>query len=471
MGESYDLVVVGGGSAGLTGAGLALQFGARVALVERGRLGGDCTWTGCVPSKTLLKSAKVAHQMKTASRYGLQPADVAIDLKQVMAHVKAVVEEVYQEETPGSLRADGAAVYLGMPHFLDPHTLAVGETTIEGNHFLIAAGAHPIVPSIPGLKETGYLTYETIWDLEELPEGLLVLGGGPQGCEFAQAFARLGSRVTMVTRSKRLLPRDEPEASAVLARVFASEGIELLLGASADHVRRDEKWVHVAAGGKEAHGSELLVATGRHPNVEGLDLKKAGVAFTAGGIRVDEKLRTSQGHIYAAGDCTGGPQFTHYAGWQAAMAVRNALLPGATKGMLAHVPWTTFTEPEVAHVGLTRSQARQQFGDDVMTCNWPMDRVDRARTDGETAGFLQLVHKRDGTLLGASVVAERAGETIQEWVVALDRGLKVGELSNVLHVYPTYATAGMQAAADVRVSRLMSGTSGKVIRGLARLLR
>ncbi|MEE8390403.1 MAG: FAD-dependent oxidoreductase, partial [Anaerolineae bacterium] len=234
---------------------------------------------------------------------------------------------------------------------------------------------------------------------------------------------------------------------------------------------QDEDGIHLVAGNAQVVGDALLLATGRRPNVDDLDLDKAGVAYSAKGIQVDDHLHASRRHIYAAGDCTGSHQFTHYAGWQAFLAVRNALLPGASKGVTDLVPWTTFTDPEVAHVGLTEGQARARFGDKVMICEWPMERVDRARAEGDTAGFVKLVHKQDGTLLGTTIVAGRGGEMIHEWIVALDRGLKVGDLANAIHVYPTYSTASMQAAAAVRVEQLLSGTSGRVVRGLARLMR
>ena len=218
-------------------------------------------------------------------------------------------------------------------------------------------------------------------------------------------------------------------------------------------------------------GDALLVVVGRRPNVDGLDLERAGIVYSDDGIMVDDHLRTNQKHIYAAGDCIGGYQFTHYAGWQGFMAVRNALLPGAAKGIIDQVPWTTFADPEVAHVGLTEAQAWEEFGGTVMVCEWPMDRVDRAQAEGATAGFLRIIHQRDGTLLGATVVASRAGEMIHEWIVALANGLKVGDLASTIHVYPTYSTSSMQAAAHIRVAQSLSGTSGKVVRGLARLMR
>jgi pyruvate/2-oxoglutarate dehydrogenase complex dihydrolipoamide dehydrogenase (E3) component len=446
MNETYDLTIIGGGSAGLTAAGFALQLGARVALVEKHHIGGDC------------------------ERYGLTPIEPSVDLKSVMAHVRSVIADVSQHESPEALRAEGIDVFLNTARFLDPHALAVGDSTLTARHFLLATGAHPFIPPIAGLDSVDYLTYENLWDLEVLPQHMLVLGAGPIGCEMAQAFRRLGTRVTLVEGEERVLPREEPEASRVLAEVFRDEGMELRLNAKVERAWQDGDGIHLFADG-ELVGDALLVAIGRRPNVDTLDLDKAGIVYSPKGIQVDDHLRTSQKHIYAAGDCIGSYQFTHYAGWQAFMAVRNALLPGAFKGATDRVPWTTFTDPEVAHVGLTEEQARKKFGDAVMVCDWPMEKVDRAQAEGDTAGFLKLVHKKDGTLLGATIAAGRAGEMIHEWIVALEQGLKVGDIASVIHVYPTYSTASMQAAAEIRVAQLLRGTSGRVIRGLARLMR
>ena len=471
MNNGYDLVIIGAGSAGLTAAGFAVQLGARVAILDKHRIGGDCTWTGCVPSKTLLKVAKVAHLMRNANHYGLTPSEAVVDLKSVMSHVRNVIAQVYQHESPEALRANGIEVFLGDVRFLDPHTLIVGESTLTARHILLATGAHPFIPSITGLDDVEYLTYKNLWNLEILPGHLLVVGAGPIGCEIAQAFRRLGARVTLLEAGDRMLPRDGPAASKVLAEVFTTEGIDLRFNVTAERTWQDRNGIHLVADGRELVGDALLVAVGRQPNVDNLALDQAGVSYSAKGIGVDEHLRTSQRHIYAAGDCTGSYQFAHYAGWQAAMAVRNALLPGAAKGVSDRVPWTTFTDPEVAHVGLTEDEARKKFGSAVMTCEWPMEWVDRARTEGDTVGFLKLVHKKDGTLLGATIVAGRAGEMIHEWIVALEHGLKVGDLAQVIHVYPTYSVASMQAAADIRVARLLGGTSGRIIRGVAHLMR
>lgn len=471
MAEAYDLVIIGAGSGGLTAAGFAAQLGGSIAIVEKYRLGGDCTWTGCVPSKALLKIAKVNHEMRTAARYGLTPAQTAVDLQAVMSAVHGVIGEVYQGESPEVLRANDISVLMGNASFLDAHTISVNGDPITAHHFLLTTGAHPFLPPIDGLDTVSYLTYESIWGMDVLPKHLMVIGAGPIGCEIAQAFRRLGSEVTLIEGEERLLFKDDPTASKVMTEVFREEGITLRFGVTVGRVRQNGKTIHVTAGDEEFSGDALLVAVGRRPNVAGLALEKAQIAYSPQGIQVDKHLRTSQAHIYAAGDCTGGYQFTHYAGWQAAIAVRNALLPGAAKGTRDAVPWATFTDPEVAQAGLTEPQARERFGDAVMTCEWPMHRVDRARTEGHTGGFLKLVHKKDGTLLGVTIVCERAGEMIHEWIVALEHNLKVGDIAQTIHIYPTYSTASMQAAAEIRVAQVLGGLSGRVIRGVSHLMR
>ena len=471
MKDQYDLVVIGGGSAGLTGAAFAAQLGRSVAIVEKNRIGGDCTWTGCVPSKTLLKAARVAHQMRSADTFGLGTVEPQVDFKRIMAHVREVVNEVYRQESPDTIRTDGIDIFPAAASFLDPHTIAAGEAVLTARRILLATGARPFIPPVPGLDSVKYLTYENVWDLESLPKHLMVIGGGPVGCEMAQAFRRLGSQVTIVDAADRLLPQDEPEASGVLAEKFVQEGIDVRLNSAVQGARQDGDAIYIAAGGKELMGDVLLLAVGRRPNVAGVELDRAGVIYSELGIQVNVHLRTTQQHIYAAGDCTGGYQFTHYAGWQAFMAARNALLPGTSNGIPDHVPWTTFTDPEVAHVGLSESEAVEKLGDTVMTCYWPMERVDRALAEGETDGFIKLVHTKNGNVLGATIVAARAGEMIQEWTIALDQRMKVGDVARSIHVYPTYSMASMQAAADIRVGQLLGGTSGRVIRGLSRLMR
>ncbi len=465
MKETYGLIVIGAGSAGLTAAGFAAQRGVRVALVEKHRVGGDCTWTGCVPSKALLKVAKVAHEARTAAHYGICTAPPTVSMSKVRAYVRRVMAEIYEHETPERLAHQGVEVIIGAARFLDAHTIQAGEQTLSADKFIIATGAHPLIPDIPGLQETPFLTHLQIFDNDQLPERLIVIGAGPIGAEMAQAYQRLGSQVILVDIA--LLPRDEPEVAEVIGRVFAREGIQFVKGL-VTAARQEEAGIVVTVEDQGYRGDMLLVAVGRVPVVEGLDLDKAGVAYSPKGIQVDDELRTSVKHIYAAGDCVGGYQFSHLAGWQGARAVRNALLLDRDSSFNDWVLWTTFTDPEVAHVGLTEAQARNNFGTSVRATRWDMDRTDRAVVENERDGFIKVIHQNDGTLLGATIVAGRAGEAITEFVLALKHGLKVDDLANAIHVYPTYSTAVMQLAADIAHSDLLTGPSGKLVRRLSR---
>jgi pyruvate/2-oxoglutarate dehydrogenase complex dihydrolipoamide dehydrogenase (E3) component len=468
MTPEYDLAILGAGSGGLTAAGFAAQLGARVALVEAHRIGGDCTWTGCVPSKALLKAAKVAHQVREASRFGIAAAPPATDMAKVRDYVRGAIQQVYAYETPEELSKQGIDVILGTGRFLDAHTVAAGETTIRAKKFLLTTGAQPLVPPIAGLGEVPYLTYEQIFDNERLPPRLIVIGGGPIGCELAQAYQRLGSQVSLVAR--RLLPKDEPEASQCIERVFEREGIRRLTG-RARSARLDGSEIVVATEEAEARGDVLLISSGRKPNLSGLDLDKAGVHASTAGIPVDDHLRTNVKHIYAAGDVLGGAQFTHYAGWQAFQAVRNALLPGGSSGVANVLPWVTFTDPEVAHVGLSEQQARAQHGDGVKVSQWEMSHADRALCEDDLDGFIKVVTAAGGTILGATVVAARAGEVIAEFVLALRHRLKVADLAGAIHAYPTYSTAVQQLAARMTIESQLSGLSGRIAQGLSKLVR
>ena len=469
--KDYDLLVIGGGSAGLTASRFARQMDLGVALVEKGRLGGDCTWTGCVPSKTLLRAAKSAHAIKDASRFGITASGPAIDFKSVMGRVNSVVRQVYESESPETLQAEGIDVIQSEACFISPRSVLVDGREISARRFLICTGAGPMIPPIDGLAEAGFLTYETIWGLEELPSRLAVVGGGPIGCELAQAFCRLGSSVTLVEAAGRIMLQDEPEASEIVAQRLMQDEVDVRTDAALERVEKTPNGVRlILGGGVQVEADAVLVCVGRRPQVDGLGLDEAQVDYGLGGIQVNKYLRTSRANIYAAGDCTGGYQFTHYAGYQGFMAVRNAFLPFSKRSVLERVPWATFTDPEVAHVGLTEVQARDRHGDKVKAATWPMDQTDRWLTEGDSPGFLKVVHLPNGSLLGVTIVASRAGEMLQEWTLALDQGLKLSHMAESIHIYPTYSLASQQLASKLRVDQLLSGTMGKFIRKYARMV-
>ena len=471
MKKNFDLLIIGGGSAGLTAARFARQMDLSVALVEKDRLGGDCTWTGCVPSKTLLKAAKSAQSIKDSVRFGITSSEPVIDFKSVMGRVDSVVQEIFESESPETLQTEGIEVIQGAAHFTDRETVSVDGREISARRFLVCTGARPMIPPIEGLADVDFLTYETIWDLKDLPLRLAVIGGGPIGCELAQAFSRLGSSVTLVEGASRIMLQDEPEAADVLAQRLTADGVDLKVGAALEQVKKTSTGVRLGLEGDvQVEAGAVLVCVGRRPVVDGLGLDAANVAHGRGGIEVDKNLRTSQKNIYAAGDCTGGYQFTHYAGYQGFMAVRNAFLPFNKKSVLERVPWTTFTDPEVAHVGMTESQARERHGGKVLAATWPMHQTDRWLTEGDSPGFLKLVHLPNGKLLGVTVVASRAGEMVQEWALALDQGLKLSHMAESLHIYPTYSLASQQLASKLRVDQLLSGVVGKIVRKYAQMV-
>lgn len=319
--QQYDLVVIGAGAGGLIAADFAVRLGAKTALVEKDRIGGDCTWTGCVPSKTLLKIAKVAHHVRTARRYGITSGSPAIDMAKVHDYVQGAVQQIYQGTTPEALRAKGIDVYLGGARFVDASKIVAGDATLRAKHFLITTGASPVIPEISGLRDVPFVTYHHIFDVRDLPRSMIVVGGGPVGAEISQAYQRLGCQVTIIADA--LLPKEDDDVRKLMERVFAEEGIRRIKG-RAKAARKDGDCIVVSSGETEARGDLLLVAAGRKPNVEGLDLEKAGVKYTSKGIAVDDDLRTNVSHIYVAGDVLGGYEFSHFAGWQAFQAVRNA---------------------------------------------------------------------------------------------------------------------------------------------------
>jgi pyruvate/2-oxoglutarate dehydrogenase complex dihydrolipoamide dehydrogenase (E3) component len=465
----YDLAIIGAGASGLIAADFAVQLGARTALLEKGMIGGDCTWSGCVPSKSLIKVATVAQAARTASRYGIAVSAPVTDMTQVRAYLRSTIQQIYEPTKPEALHKKGMDVLLGATRFLDPHTLEVGTQRIQAKKILINTGAEPHVPAIDGLADVPYFTYQKIFENDRLPERMLVVGGGPIGCEIAQAYRRLGSEVTLI--AERLLPSEEPEVSELLNRIFAQEGIERI-ASRAESVHSEGSAITVQTAAGSATGDLLLVATGRAPLVHGLGLEAANVRYSERGIEVNKYLQTSAKNIYAAGDVIGGPQFSHLAGWQGFQAVRNALLPGNNTGTTEAMPHITFTSPEVAQIGLTEKVARNRFkAKDLLIKSFDISKVDRAVNEDDRLGLLKIIARSNGLILGASIVGERAGETITEIAVAMRNGLKLADLAATVHPYPTYSTGVQLLATKMAVEHAFTGTSGRILRGLSALWR
>ncbi len=446
----YDLIIVGMGSAGMVAAEFAPRLGIKVACVEAHRVGGDCLWTGCVPSKALLASAKAAHTMRHADAYGLTAVEPEIDTARVWARVHAIqLELASTDDNPERFEAAGVDVLRGAARLTSPTTVRVGETEHEARYILLATGSRPFTPPIDGLAGAGFLTSERIFELDRAPESLVMIGAGPISIELAQALTRLGVPVTVLQTGPGVLAREEPELAARLLRRLRAEGVELEVDVDIDRVSVAEdgasKTVH--AGERSWTAAEIFVGAGRRPNVERLGLKEIGVKVSPRGVEVDDKLRTSVKTIYAAGDVAGRWLFTHSAGYEAARAVRNMFLPGSQGGSFL-VPWCTFTDPELAHAGLTEAQARAEHGDGAVRV-WSRDlsHSDRARADSAAGGEIRIVTAK-GRIVGAHALAPNAGELIGELALAIDRKLKLTDLASLVHVYPTIAIAVQQIAGE-----------------------
>jgi pyruvate/2-oxoglutarate dehydrogenase complex dihydrolipoamide dehydrogenase (E3) component len=439
MRSRRDVVVIGGGPGGLVVASVASQLGLKVTLVEKSdRLGGDCLHSGCVPSKTLIRSARVAHLMRTAGRYGLPGCSAKVDMGAVIDHVNDVIADIQRHDDPERFRGYGCEVVFGAARFTGPKEIQVGDELIQGRRFVIATGSRPVIPPVPGLEESGYETNETIFSRRVLPQHLAVIGSGPIGLELAQAYARLGSRVSIVEQAGQLLPAADADVANCVADVLAGEGLELYTGRQVTGVRRDGDSRQLQLDDDSTiECDRILVATGRRPELHGLGLDLAGVEHDHSGITVDRRLRTSQRHIHAIGDVCGPFPFTHMAEYQAGVVLANLLFRLPRKTDYRVVPVVTYTDPEIAQVGLTEKTADEQgIRCDVAT--FPMAQIDRAKTDSATPGFLKILLNR-GRIRGASLVGAHAGELIHEIALAIQLGAKARAVTEMVHAYPTYA--------------------------------
>ena len=428
----YNLVVIGAGPAGLVAAAGAAGLGAKVALVERHLMGGDCLNYGCVPSKALLKAAHRAHQTGTAP-----------DFAEIMEGLRQKRNDLAGHDSAARFAELGVDVFLGQGRFSGPDTVEVDGRRLRFHRAVIATGARAALPPVAGLKEAAPLTNETLFSLEKLPAHLVIIGAGPIGCEMAQAFRRLGAQVTLVEMADRPLPNEDPDASAVITEQLRREGVDLILEARIEKAGQGngDKKIILRADGAERTltADEILVAAGRSPNLEGLDLETAGVAYHAKGIEVNDRLQTSNAKIYAAGDICSAWQFTHSADAMAKIVLRNALFFGRSKASALVMPWVTYTSPEVAHVGMTASEAAAQ-GDKVATFTARMAEVDRAVLEEETAGFARVhADRRTGRIRGATLVSAHAGESIGQMSMAIAAGLKMADIEATIHPYPTQA--------------------------------
>jgi len=442
----YNLLVLGAGTAGLVSAAGAAALGAKVALIEKHFLGGDCLNYGCVPSKAVIRAARVAQTVRQASDYGVHVAGgFEINFGEAMERMRRLRAGISEHDSARRFKDLGVDVFLGEGKFIDRNSVEIEGQRLTFSRAVIATGARAAHPSVSGLAEAGFLTNETVFSLTELPRRLCVIGAGPIGCEMAQAFRRLGSEVCIITDGQHILPREDRDAAAIVGKRFEQEGIKMVLGARIvkAEVVDGTKFLFFQQSGREEHvvGDEILVAVGRAPNVEGLNLEAAGVAYDRKGVKVDDRLRTTNPNIYAAGDICSRFKFTHAADAMARLALRNAFFFGRGKASALVIPWCTFTDPEIAHVGFYEDEARKR-GLDVVTHTVNLAEVDRAVLDGATEGFARVhMDGKTGRILGATLVSEHAGESISEFVLAMTRGVPLSAFSSTIHPYPTQAEA------------------------------
>ncbi len=477
MKYDFDAVIIGGGAAGLTASGIAANFGAKTMMIEKDRLGGDCTWTGCIPSKTLIKAASIVHQAKKSSRFGVDISIEDINLETLLKHVDDVRTEVYEDaDRPEIYEEMGIEVVFGAASFKNQHIVEIQLENgtvreVTSKYFFICSGSSAFVPDISGLNDVDYLTNDSLFEINDIPDSVAIIGAGPIGCEMAQSFVRLGREVTVLDIEDRIMLKDDPELAAILRDSLEAEGVKFVLGSSIQKVDQKgaEITVHYEQKGVagEVKCRALLMATGRRANVSDLNLKNAGINHSAKGIDVNDRCRTNLRHIYAAGDVTGRYQLTHMSEHMAKIAVTNALIKVPMKIDHKHVPWATFTDPELAHIGSSEEDLKRQ-GVDFETYRFPFSKIDRAITDGNTNGLIKIYAKKwSGKILGASVVGAHAGEIISEYALAMKNGVSLRDFADTIHPYPSYGL-GARRAADQWYIRNQSETLVKWIKRIFR---
>jgi pyruvate/2-oxoglutarate dehydrogenase complex dihydrolipoamide dehydrogenase (E3) component len=444
----YDLAIIGAGSGGLSVAAAAAQFGQKVILFEKGKMGGDCLNYGCIPSKALIAASKQAEAFRTAGKYGISALEPKVDFKKVHNYIQSVIAAIAPNDSVERFEKLGVKVVLSEAKFRDAKTVETKEGIFSAKCFVIATGSRAAVPPIPGLETVPYFTNETIFENTKLPIHLVIIGGGAIGVELAQAHRRLGADVTVIEAFEPL-NNDDPELTAIVLESLRTDGVKILAQTAIKKISKSKNGIVVETEGHgKITGSHLLVATGRVANVDGLNLEAAGIAYTTKGVTVDKGLRSSQRHIYAIGDVAGGLQFTHVANYHAGLVIRNALFRLPVKNRTDIIPHVTFTDPELAQVGLTEAEALKQFGSSVRVVRWPFHDNDRAQAEGKTTGLIKAVTGKRGKILGVGIVGAQAGEIIQPWVLAMIEGLKIRSIASMVAPYPTLGEINRRVAVN-----------------------
>ncbi len=457
-----DICIIGAGSGGLSLAAGAAQLGRKVVLFEKGEMGGDCLNTGCVPSKALIAAATRAHAMRTAKKFGVRSVEPDVDFAAVMDHVHGVIAAIAPHDSQERFEGFGVKVIRAHATFTGERSVEGGGVRVSAKHVVVATGSRPFVPPIEGLDATPYLTNETIFDNRKQPKHLIVIGGGPIGVELAQAHARLGSEATIVEGLPSILGKDDPELVDIVRSQLKEDGVRIIEGAMVDHVAGDDENVTVRAGQQTVSGTHLLVAVGRTPTVDGLNLEAAGVEHDKKGIKVDNSLRTTNRRVYAMGDVAGGRQFTHVAGYHASVLVRKILFKTPAKNNEHLAPWVTYSDPELAQTGLTEREAKERH-DDAKTVYWRTTDNDRAQAERDTRGLIKVVTKKNGEILGASIVGKDAGDLIQPWAYALANRQKIKSFTSYIAPYPTRGEISKRAAGQWYTPTLFSDRTRKLV--------
>ncbi|MBI5848899.1 MAG: FAD-dependent oxidoreductase [Nitrospirae bacterium] len=466
----FDIGILGGGSAGLTVAAGAAQFGAKTLLIEKEKeLGGDCLHYGCVPSKTLIKTAHVYHLMKNAQRFGLpQPEVMPVDFKDVSGRIRSVIAQIQKHDSVERFCGLGAQVEFGDAEFLDEHLIRAGDRKFSAKNWVIATGSSPDIPKIEGLDKTPYRTNKDIYYIESLPSSMIILGGGPIAIEMAQAFCRLGTKVSVIQRSAQILTREDRDMADAVMQNLAAEGVAFYLDRSIISVRNSEAGREVVMRKNDSRqetliADEILIAMGREPNLKGLGLENAGVDFDNRGLTLDHRLRTTQKHIFGAGDVTGAYQFTHAAGYEAGVVLANAVLHLPRKADYTFFPWCTYTDPELATIGMNEAAAKESgIQPAVWTEEFKMN--DRGLTEGEGLGRIKLVLDAKEKPLGVQILGLHAGELISEWVAALNGGVKLSALAGAVHPYPTLAEINKRVVGNYFSGKIFSDKVKKTLK-------